>query len=137
MNAAALHKSRTKAALIWAAPYLVIAAVLLAWELTVRLNGIAPIFLPAPSSILKYLVAMTIDGSMPYHLSITLIRIIVGFGVAAVTGVLAGIAMGMSPLTARIFDTWIGAFYPLPKISLIPLLIIWLGIGSLRSSSAR
>lgn len=129
MNAAAPQKSRTKAVIYWAAPYLVIAAVLGAWELTVRLNGIAPIFLPAPSVILKYLIAMTIDGSMPYHLSITFIRIVVGFGVAAVTGVLVGIAMGMSPLTARIFDPWIGAFYPLPKISLIPLLIIWLGTG--------
>ncbi len=97
-----------------------------AWELVVRLNGIAPIFLPAPSAILKYLVAMTIDGSMPYHLSVTFLRIIAGFGVAAVTGILVGIAMGMSPLTARIFDPWIGALYPLPKISLIPLLIIWL-----------
>ena len=129
MNAAMSHKSRTKAAIYWAAPYLVIAAVLVAWELTVRLNGIAPIFLPAPSAILKYLVEMTLDGSMPYHLSVTFLRIIVGFGVAAVTGILVGIAMGMSPLTARIFDPWIGAFYPLPKISLIPLLIIWLGTG--------
>jgi NitT/TauT family transport system permease protein len=129
MKAAMSHKSRTKAAIYWAAPYLVIAAVLVAWELTVRLNGIGPIFLPAPSAILKYLGEMTLDGSMPYHLSVTFLRIIVGFGVAAVTGILVGIAMGMSPLTARIFDPWIGAFYPLPKISLIPLLIIWLGTG--------
>jgi NitT/TauT family transport system permease protein len=37
--------------------------------------------------------------------------------------------MGMSRLTARIADPWIAALYPLPKISLIPLLIIWLGTG--------
>lgn len=129
MNAAMPHKSRTKAIVYAVVPYLVIAAVLAAWEVVVRLNGIAPIFLPAPSAILKYLVAMTIDGSMPYHLSVTFLRIIAGFGVAAVTGILVGIAMGMSPLTARIFDPWIGALYPLPKISLIPLLIIWLGTG--------
>lgn len=129
MTAAAPRQSRTTAAVHWAAPYLVIVAVLVAWELAVRLNGIAPIFLPAPSVILKYLVAMTIDGSMPYHLMVTFLRILMGFGVAAVAGVLVGIAMGMSPLTARIFDPWIGALYPLPKISLIPLLIIWLGTG--------
>ena len=35
----------------------------------------------------------------------------------------------MSPLAARIVDPWIAALYPLPKISLIPLLIIWLGTG--------
>jgi ABC-type nitrate/sulfonate/bicarbonate transport system permease component len=129
MNAAAPRQSRTKAVIYWVAPYLVIAAVLIAWELTVRIKGIAPIFLPAPSVILKYLVSMTLDGSIPYHLMITFVRILVGFAVAAVAGILVGIAMGVSPLTARIFDPWIGAFYPLPKISLIPLLIIWLGTG--------
>ena len=48
---------------------------------------------------------------------------------AAVIGHFFGIAMGMSPLIARIIDPWIAALYPLPKISLIPLLIIWLGTG--------
>ena len=129
MNAATPHKSKTKAVVYAVAPYLVIAAVLVTWELVVRLNGIAPIFLPAPSVILKYLIAMTIDGSIPYHLSVTFLRIIAGFGAAAVTGIVVGIAMGMSPLIARIVDPWIGALYPLPKISLIPLLIIWLGTG--------
>lgn len=129
MNAAVPRHSKTKAVIYWIAPYVVIAAILIAWELMVRLKGIAPIFLPAPSVILKYLVSMTLDGSIPYHLTVTFVRILVGFCVAAVAGILVGIAMGMSPLIARIFDPWIGAFYPLPKISLIPLLIIWLGTG--------
>jgi len=111
------------------APYLVIAAVIVAWEFAVRFNGIQPIFLPAPSSILKYLWIMIADGSLPYNLSVTFMRIIAGFVVAGVTGIAVGILMGMSPLVARIVDPWIAALYPLPKISLIPLLIIWLGTG--------
>jgi len=42
---------------------------------------------------------------------------------------LLGLVMGMSRLAARIADPWIAALYPLPKISLIPLLIIWMGTG--------
>ncbi|HZL38935.1 MAG TPA: ABC transporter permease [Pseudolabrys sp.] len=110
-------------------PYLVILAVLLFWEIMVRVRGIAPIFLPAPSSIVRYLFVMIIDGELAYNLSITFLRIMAGFLVAAGTGILVGIAMGMSRLIARIFDPWIAALYPLPKISLIPLLIIWLGTG--------
>src|SRR6185437_15926676 len=106
-------------------PYLIIVAVLVAWELLVRLNGIQPIFLPAPSSILRYLVAMLLDGSLIYHLSVIFMPFLSGFVVAAVSGILVGVAMGMSPLAARIIDPWIAALYPLPKISLIPLLIIW------------
>lgn len=99
------------------------------WEVIVRVGAIRPIVLPAPSSILTYLLAMTLDGSMPYNLGVTFLRIIAGFVVAGSLGILVGILMGMSRLVSRVLDPWIAALYPLPKISLIPLLIIWLGTG--------
>jgi len=102
---------------------------LAAWEAVVRLKGLPPIILPAPSSIARYLVAMIADGSLPYNLLVTFLRIMAGFLVAAVFGVLFGVLMGMSRVAARVLDPWIAALYPLPKISLIPLLIIWLGTG--------
>src|SRR3569833_3221947 len=129
MRPAAAKRTRLVALMQAALPYLVIVAVLLSWEMLVRFNGIQPIYLPAPSSILRYLAAMVLDGSLPYHLAVTFARIIAGFLVAAASGIAIGVIMGMSPLAARIIDPWIGALYPLPKISLIPLLIIWLGTG--------
>jgi len=110
-------------------PALTIVAVVVAWEALVRLRGIAPIYLPAPSSVFVYLSRMIADGSMPYHLGITLLRIFVGFALAAVCGIVLGVLMGMSRTVARVADVWIAALYPLPKISLIPLLIIWVGTG--------
>jgi len=120
-----------RAARIWqfALPPLTIVAVVVAWEALVRLRGIAPIYLPAPFSVFVYLSRMIADGSMPYHLGITLLRIFVGFGLAAVFGIALGVLMGMSRTIARVADVWIAALYPLPKISLIPLLIIWVGTG--------
>jgi ABC-type nitrate/sulfonate/bicarbonate transport system permease component len=112
-----------------ALPVLTVVVFVLAWELWVRARGIAPIYLPAPSAIATYLYRMTVDGSMVYNLGITLLRIFAGFALAAVTGILLGLLMGMSRIVARVADTWIAALYPLPKISLIPLLIIWLGTG--------
>jgi len=110
-------------------PALSIVNFLVAWEALVRWRGIAPIFLPAPSSIAVYLWRMIADGTMEYHLGVTLLRIFAGFMIAAVTGVALGLLMGMSRIVARVADVWIAALYPLPKISLIPLLIIWLGTG--------
>ncbi|MFL5100338.1 MAG: ABC transporter permease [Xanthobacteraceae bacterium] len=66
---------------------------------------------------------------MEYHLGVTLLRIFAGFLLAAFAGVSLGLLMGMSRIIARVADAWIAALYPLPKISLIPLLIIWLGTG--------
>jgi ABC-type nitrate/sulfonate/bicarbonate transport system permease component len=103
--------------------------VLAAWEAFVELGGIAPIYLPAPSAIAVYLGRMIADGSIAYNLGLTLLRILAGFALAGASGIVLGVLMGMSRILARVADVWIAALYPLPKISLIPLLIIWLGTG--------
>ena len=110
-------------------PGIVVVGFLLAWEAFVRVRGIAPIYLPAPSSIAVYLWRMIADGSLAVNLGITLGRVLGGFAIAAVAGVSLGVLMGISRLAARIADPWIAALYPLPKIALIPLLLIWLGTG--------
>jgi ABC-type nitrate/sulfonate/bicarbonate transport system permease component len=112
-----------------ALPALSVVIFLVGWEWMVRWREIAPIFLPAPTSIAGYLWRMILDGTMEYHLGVTLLRIFAGFLIAAVTGIALGMLMGMSRVVSRIADIWIAALYPLPKISLIPLLIIWLGSG--------
>ena len=110
-------------------PTLTVVAFVAGWEALVDLRGIPPIYLPAPSAIVEYLLRMIADGSMGFNLGVTRLRIFAGFAVAAVAGVLVGVVMGMSRIAARVADPWIAALYPLPKISLIPLLIIWLGTG--------
>ena len=110
-------------------PPLTVVVFVLGWEAFVRARGIAPIYLPAPSAIAVQLYRMAVDGSLLHHLGLTLARIFAGFALAGVCGILVGLLMGMSRLVARVADAWIAALYPLPKISLIPLLIIWLGTG--------
>ena len=124
-----MNRSSTAKFLENVLPMLSVVTFLVVWELLVRWRGIAPIFLPAPTSIALYLWQMIIDGTMEYHLGVTLLRIFAGFLVAAVTGIVFGLLMGMSHIFSRVADLWIAALYPLPKISLIPLLIIWLGSG--------
>jgi ABC-type nitrate/sulfonate/bicarbonate transport system permease component len=110
-------------------PTLVIVAFLGAWQLFVTLRGIQPVYLPAPSAIVVAMYRMAADGSLFVNLGATLLRIFSGFLLATVTGISLGLMMGMSPLFQRIIDPWIAALYPLPKIALIPLLVIWLGTG--------
>ena len=112
-----------------ALPALTVVVFVLGWEFWVRVRSIAPIYLPAPSAIAVQLYQMTIDGSLIHHLGLTLLRIFAGFALAGCCGILVGLLMGMSRPLARVAYAWIAALYPLPKISLIPLLIIWLGTG--------
>ncbi|MFQ5913421.1 MAG: ABC transporter permease [Nitrospinota bacterium] len=106
-----------------------VAGVLLLWEGIVRLFAIEPIFLPSVSLILKTFWNMVLDGTLPWNTMVTVLRILTGFFAAAVAGVGVGIVMGMSRTFQNICDPLIAALYPLPKITLIPLLIIWLGSG--------
>jgi NitT/TauT family transport system permease protein len=120
---------RLHPALAIALPVVSVVALLGVWQAMVDWRGIPPIYLPAPTAIFAAMVEMTRDGSMPVALAFTMLRILVGFLIAAVAGITIGVLMGMSRITAAIADPWIAALYPLPKISLIPLLIIWMGTG--------
>ncbi|MDB5606428.1 MAG: putative aliphatic sulfonates transport permease protein ssuC [Bradyrhizobium sp.] len=110
-------------------PGLSVIVFLMIWQLYVDVREIPAIYLPSPTAIAGSLWGMIRDGSIFHHLTVTVLRIFAGFMVATIAGILVGLLMGMSRIFERIIDPWIAALYPLPKISLIPLLIIWLGTG--------
>ena len=110
-------------------PLASVVLLLMAWQAMVQLRGIPPIYLPAPTAIARAMGGMIADGTLPVALGWTLLRILSGFLVAAGAGIAVGLLMGMSRVAAALADPWIAALYPLPKISLIPLLIIWMGTG--------
>ena len=99
--------------------WIAVAVVLLAWEALCRLLEVSSLYLPRPS---LYKQAFT-------DLAVTLYRIFGGFAIGLVFGVALGLAMSVSRRLQSIADVFIAALYPLPKITLIPLLIIWLGTG--------
>jgi NitT/TauT family transport system permease protein len=113
-------------------PYLswIAFAVLLGlWEATARLALVSPLFLPAPSDILLEGWDLVITGQLFRHLGISLFRIGSGFILAAGLGILAGILLGSTRLAEAIGNPILAALFPIPKIAILPLLILWLGIG--------
>ena len=109
--------------------WIAVAFVLITWEGVVAGARLNPIYLPRPSHILVALIAMFRTGGLLGDLLATLARIFGGFAIALVAGTLLGIWMATSERVSAIADNFIAALYPLPKVTLIPLLIIWLGTG--------
>ena len=103
--------------------------VLLVWEAAARLTGVSALYLPRPSQIAVALIAMFGSGGLTFDLGVTLWRIFAGFAIALVIGTMLGLWIGTSYRTRAVADMFIAALYPLPKVTLIPLLIIWLGTG--------
>jgi ABC-type nitrate/sulfonate/bicarbonate transport system permease component len=109
--------------------WIAVAFVLITWEVVVAIAHLNPIYLPRPTQIVIALVSMFRTGGLLHDLLATLGRIFGGFAISLVIGSLLGIWMATSERVRAIADNFIAALYPLPKVTLIPLLIIWLGTG--------
>jgi NitT/TauT family transport system permease protein len=117
--------ARRKTLLIQSAAHV---SVLLGWELISRFV-IPPQYLPPPSAILQAFVTTTRSGELPRQLWQTASLQFLGFSLAIVSGMAVGIAMGMFATLRRILDPYVNAFYAMPTVALVPLVIIWLGLG--------
>lgn len=110
-------------------PWLVVIGMFVFWELFVWVFRIEPFVLPAPSAIFAALWQwrwLILDNSWQ-----TLMTTLVGFGLAIVVGVLGGIALGSSVLVYESFYPALIGFNSVPKVAVIPILIIWFGIGTI------
>ncbi len=99
------------------------------WEISVRRGWISPIFLPAPSAVLAALGDLWQAGTLWRHISESLVRLAGGWTLGTMAGLAAGLSIGVWSLGRSVGVPFVSALFPIPKISLLPLLILWLGIG--------
>jgi ABC-type nitrate/sulfonate/bicarbonate transport system permease component len=99
------------------------------WQLAGSAGWINPLFLPAPSAIARAIYQLAVSGALWHHLSYSIMRIGTGWILGTIAGVIVGFAIGLSSLARGVGITFISALFPIPKIALLPLLILWLGIG--------
>jgi ABC-type nitrate/sulfonate/bicarbonate transport system permease component len=105
---------------------------LVVWELVGNvLQLINPMFMSAPSLIFNAAVNMFSSGEIYNDLYVSGIELFWGFLLSAVVAVPFGIMVGWYKRMAYIFDPFINAMNATPRVALLPLVIIWLGIGIL------
>jgi ABC-type nitrate/sulfonate/bicarbonate transport system permease component len=99
------------------------------WQLAGSAALVNPLFLPPPVAIARAIYQLALSGALWHHLSYSIMRIGTGWILGTVAGVIVGFAIGLSSLARGVGITFISALFPIPKIALLPLLILWLGIG--------
>jgi ABC-type nitrate/sulfonate/bicarbonate transport system permease component len=104
-------------------------SILLGWEAIARLGWVPALFLPAPTAVIAEAARMARSGELWRHLLVSLARVGLGFGLGAAVGTALGLLLGVSRVAWAITNPLIAATYPIPKIALLPLMILWLGIG--------
>jgi NitT/TauT family transport system permease protein len=104
-------------------------ALLLLWEFVVRIKLLDPLFFPAPSSIVETFYAFAKSGELVSNSWITLQRIVIGLAIGAVPGVALGLVMGANRWAAAVLDPIVALLYPVPKIAILPLVLLIFGVG--------
>jgi ABC-type nitrate/sulfonate/bicarbonate transport system permease component len=103
--------------------------IIAAWQAAGNFGWVSPLFLPSPFAILQALIALTASGELVGHIAASALRIGVGWALGTTAGLAVGLAMGLWGLARSIGISVVSALFPIPKIALLPLLILWLGIG--------
>jgi ABC-type nitrate/sulfonate/bicarbonate transport system permease component len=113
----------------WSAGALTLLILIACWQFGVCAGFIATLFLPSPVSIAVTLWHLIVSGMLWQHLSASLARLLIGWLAGTLFGMATGIAAGLWSATRSPVMAVVAALFPIPKIALVPLFIIWFGIG--------
>jgi len=99
------------------------------WETSRALNIVNPKLFPSLHAVLKAFIRMLGDGSLQWHIYASFLRVLFGFGIGIILAVILGFIIGWFRMVRLLIDPMTNFFRALPPIALIPLMIIFFGIG--------
>ena len=99
------------------------------WEAASRLAVVSPRYFPPPTRVGVALVDRLVEGDLGGEALTTLARLAAAFALGALAGVPLGLAMGYVRPLREAIDPYIAFLFPVPKIALLPFLLILLGVG--------
>ena len=111
------------------APWIAFAAIIAAWQAASSLGWLPELFMPSPAAVVRALGELVDSGKLAVHIGASLKRIALGWLLGSACGLAVGLAMGVFSMARAVGLPIVSALFPIPKIALLPLLILWFGIG--------
>lgn len=103
--------------------------ILILWHVLVQVGVITPRILPAPLAIVKAAIKLATSGELVAGILVSAARALTGLLVGGGIGFLLGLMNGMFPRSEKLLDTTIQMLRTVPNLALVPLVILWFGIG--------
>jgi ABC-type nitrate/sulfonate/bicarbonate transport system permease component len=121
------HSRRLSKALTFVLPFLIVGTI---WEAAVRLTGVSPDLLPAPSKILSEFWRLAfVNGILLKHFTASLYRLAIGYTLAVTLGVAVGALLSLRPTLRSLFEPVLKLLISVPTIAWLPALLITMGLG--------
>ncbi|ALS21932.1 MULTISPECIES: ABC transporter permease [Paenibacillus] len=108
-----------------------IVGIVLMWEALCRTGVVPALFLPSPSAIVTVGWGMLMTGEILENVLASLFRIAAGYALGSFAGIVIGLLLGFFRWVDSVLTPVVYSIYPIPKIALLPLFILWLGIGEM------
>ena len=102
---------------------------LIGWQLFSATGWISGNILPSPFEVIQAGITLTMTGELWSHIWVSTWRSFVGFGIGGGAGLVLGLLNGLYPFADKHFDTTIQMFRNIPHLALIPIVILWFGVG--------
>jgi sulfonate transport system permease protein len=102
---------------------------LLLWEIGARTGVIPSRILAAPSTVVGTFLDMTLSGELPWHLGVSLLRVLAGLIIGVALGSALALTAGLTRRGEVLVDPPLQMLRTLPLLALVPLFIVWFGIG--------
>jgi len=99
------------------------------WQLVSALGVFSAVQLPSPGAVLTSAADLIERGELGTHIAISTQRVLTGFALGAALGLVLGAVLGLSKLADVLLGPLFGAVRAVPSLALVPLLILWMGIG--------
>ncbi len=124
-----MNKTTAKKAGYVAEYIVLVAAIIGVWIVMGSTGKLNPVIMPSPSKVGGTIISLLQSGELLENLGISVVRVLQGYLLASILGIVLGILIGLSNHLDRLTGLLIQLIKPIPPIAWIPLVILWFGIG--------
>jgi sulfonate transport system permease protein len=124
-----MHKSLSRISFDRLAPWAVPILSIAIWQLLVQIGWLSTRFLPAPTAVFQAAIQLASTGELWRNIYISATRAFIGFSIGGSIGFIIGLLNGTFLISEKLLDTSVQMLRNIPHLAMIPLVIMWFGIG--------